>query len=67
MRGEIEKVAKFLEKPLTEEQLTQLREHLKVDNFAKNESTNFEIGKTVGMMHDNGKFVRKGAYRYMQF
>ncbi len=51
----------FLGKPLAEEQLTQLREHLKIDTFSKNASANFEIGKKVGMMHeDQGDFVRKG-------
>lgn len=67
LKGEIEKVAKFLGKPLTENQILKLREHLRVDNFAKNDSVNFEIGKKVGFMNDTElRFVRKGTYaRYL--
>ena len=59
LRGEIEKVAKFLGKSLTENELTQLKEHLKVDNFAKNESVNFEIGNKFGFFNENCRFIRK--------
>lgn len=61
LKGEIEKVTKFLGKSLTEDQILKLREHLKVDNFAKNDSVNFEIGKKVGFLNQEGQFVRKGA------
>ena len=60
MRGEIEKVAKFLDKTLSEEQITKLTEHLRFDNFEKNPSVNLEIGKKLGFMNEDGKFVRKG-------
>ncbi|KAI9555126.1 hypothetical protein GHT06_017641 [Daphnia sinensis] len=60
LRGEIEKVAKFLGKSLSEEQLTDLREHLRFDNFAKNESVNMEAAKQFGGMKMDGHFIRKG-------
>ncbi|EFX63687.1 hypothetical protein DAPPUDRAFT_231919 [Daphnia pulex] len=60
LRGEVEKVAKFLGKPLTEEKMIKLLEHLKFDNISKNESVNFEIGKKIGFMSQDGAFIRKG-------
>ena len=61
MRGEIAKVAAFLDKSLTEEELDKLTEHLKFDNFEKNESVNNESGKKFGLMNPDGKFIRKGT------
>ena len=60
MRGQIEKVANFLDKKLTEEQINQLREHLRFDNFQKNESVNNEAAKKVGAFHNDGRFIRNG-------
>ncbi|KAI9553518.1 hypothetical protein GHT06_021436 [Daphnia sinensis] len=60
LRGEIEKIAKFLGKTLTEDQLVKLTEHLRFDNFAKNETVNCEIGKEIGLMNNSGHFIRKG-------
>ena len=60
MRGEIEKVAKFLGKSLNEEQLAKLTEHLRFDNFEKNEAVNNEGAKKSGAFNLDGKFVRKG-------
>ena len=60
LRGEVEKVARFLGKPLTEENMTKLLEHLKFENISKNESVNFEIGKKIGFMNLDGAFMRKG-------
>ena len=61
MRGEIEKIAQFLDKCLTEEQLDRMTHHLRVDTFSKNETANYEVGKTNGLMNlDAGNFVRKG-------
>ena len=53
-------MAKFLDKTLSEDQLTKLTEHLRFDNFEKNPSVNLEIGKKLGIMNEEGKFVRKG-------
>lgn len=64
LRGEIQKVAKFLEKCLTEEQLDQLTEHLKFDNFEKNPSVNNEAPKKMGLLSSDGKFLRKGESPY---
>ena len=47
-------------KELTEEQLTKLTDHLRIDNFEKNESVNNESAKKMGMMSQEGKFIRKG-------
>lgn len=64
LRGEIQKVGKFLEKCLTEEQLDQLTEHLKFDNFEKNPSVNNEAPKKMGLFSADGKFLRKGESAY---
>ena len=60
MRKEIKKVAEFLNSPLSEEQLNELREHLRFDNFAKNEAVNSEMPKKFGAMNPDGHFIRKG-------
>jgi len=60
LRGEIQKLANFLEKSLTEDQLDQLTEHLKFDNFEKNPSVNNEAPKKMGLFSADGKFLRKG-------
>ena len=52
-------MAKFLGKELSGEQLTKLTEHLRFDNFSKNEAVNLEIGKELGFMNQNGNFIRK--------
>ena len=53
-------MANFLGKPVTEEQLTKLTEHLRVENFAKNPAVNFEEWSGSGYMNAGLKFVRKG-------
>ena len=64
LRGQLEKMAKFLGKDLSQDQLDRLREHLKFENIEKNESVNFEHGKKTGFMNeDQGKFIRKGIVR----
>jgi estrone sulfotransferase len=60
LRGEIVKVAAFLNQTPSDEQLDKITEHLRFDNFEKNESVNNEIGKKLGMMYPDGKFIRKG-------
>lgn len=60
LRGEIEKVAQFLGKQLTDEQLTKLTGHLQFDSFSKNEMVNCEFGKELGLMNNSGHFIRKG-------
>ncbi len=63
MRKEIEKVATFLNKPLSDEQLNELRERLRFENFAKNEAVNFETLKKFGAMDPDGHFIRKGIFQ----
>jgi len=60
LRGEIKKVADFLQKPLTEEQLDGLTEHLRIDNFAKNEAVNKKSMKNSSPFFGGGDFIRKG-------
>ena len=55
-RGEISKVSAFLNKPVTEEQLVTLLEHLNFDNFRENTSI-FEPKEEYV-----GHFIRKGIY-----
>ena len=62
MRGEIEKVATFLGKSFSDEQLGKLTEHLKFENFQKNESVNNESGKKMGAMNEDGRFIRNGGF-----
>lgn len=60
LKGEIAKVARFLGKTLTNEQLTQLTNHLHIDQFAKNKAVNYEMCKEFTFMNSSGKFIRKG-------
>jgi hypothetical protein len=64
LRGEVEKVAKFLGKSLSEEQLTKLTAHLRIDKFKQNEAVNYENYKKLGLMEQEGHFVRKGKKLY---
>ena len=59
LRGEIVKVAAFLNQSPTDEQLDKITEHLRFDNFEKNESVNNVTGKEL--MNPEGKFIRKGT------
>ena len=45
---------------MTDDQLTNLTEHLRFDSFSKNESVNCEFGKEIGIMNNTGRFIRKG-------
>lgn len=44
----IKTVAKFLDKPLTTEQVHKLEIHLRIDNFRNNRSVNNELFKELG-------------------
>ncbi|KAI5646173.1 sulfotransferase domain-containing protein [Phthorimaea operculella] len=58
----VRKVATFLNKELTEDQIARLCDHLSIENFKKNKSVNMdEIKSFSGMMTSNeDSFVRKG-------
>ncbi|KAF0303386.1 Sulfotransferase 1C2A [Amphibalanus amphitrite] len=61
LKSQIRKVAKFLGKDYSEEQVNKLAEHLHIDNFKKNPYVNMEHFKLQGVMHkDRGNFIRKG-------
>ncbi|CAK1581641.1 unnamed protein product [Parnassius mnemosyne] len=56
----VRRVAKFLGKPITEEQIKKLCEHLKIDNFRKNKAINYDNLKFTGLFNDKESFIRKG-------
>jgi len=60
LRGEIKKVADFMEKPLSDEQLDLMTQHLRFDSFSKNEAVNMETPKKMGLFNEDGNFCRKG-------
>ncbi|XP_045029307.1 sulfotransferase 1E1 isoform X1 [Daphnia magna] len=60
LRGQVEKVAQFLDKSPSEAKMALLLEHLKFDNLSKNDSVNFKTAKDLGYMNDDGTFIRKG-------
>ena len=61
LKGETAKVAAFLGKSMNEEELERLRNHLRFDNFAKNDAVNNEFGKELGIINPTGNFIRKGT------
>ena len=65
LRGQIERVATFLDKKLTEEQLIRLTEHLRIASFEKNEAVNMENASRksefMNNVEDSNKFIRKGS------
>ncbi|KAJ2950763.1 hypothetical protein O0L34_g9027 [Tuta absoluta] len=61
LKGVAKRVAKFFGKSFTEDQLDQLCEYLKFENFQNNSSVNFEDQKGVLFNAKSGKpMVRKG-------
>ncbi|KAF0288786.1 Sulfotransferase family cytosolic 1B member 1 [Amphibalanus amphitrite] len=60
LRAQLRKVAAFLGKSYSEEQIDKLASHLHIDNFKKNPYVNMEKS-THGMVNkDQGSFIRKG-------
>ena len=55
------KIATFLGKSLTDEQLTKLTEHLGFNKMKNNAAVNNEIGKEFGILKQKGHFIRKGT------
>lgn len=59
--GTIRKVAKFLDKGLTEEQVAKLTEYLSIENFRHNKSVNMHELKEVNICSAREEaFVRNG-------
>lgn len=63
LKSEIRRLAKFLNKELTEEQLDKLTEHSRIDKFQKNEAVNYSAEIKAGMANEGHQFVRKGMIR----
>lgn len=61
LEGQIKKVAHFLGKSLTDEQLAKLVHHLTFENLSKNSAVNKEDGKKHGVFNADGNFMRKGT------
>ena len=58
LKSQIRKVAAFLGKSYSDEQINMLASHLHIDNFKKNPHVNKE---SMSMVHkDRGNFIRKG-------
>jgi len=57
----VEKIANFIGKALSKEQLSGLVNHLRFDAMAKNEAVNGESLKLVGVVNEEGHFIRKGS------
>ncbi|KOB66852.1 Retinol dehydratase [Operophtera brumata] len=56
----IRRVAKFLGKELTHEQMDRLSDHLSFANFRNNKSVNYEDMREIGFLDANETFMRKG-------
>ncbi|XP_050678546.1 sulfotransferase 1E1-like isoform X1 [Leptidea sinapis] len=60
LRGNVQRVAEFFGKSLTNEQLNELSEHLTFDNFKKNKAVNLEEMSEKGIFTKDGAFIRQG-------
>ncbi|CAH0406364.1 unnamed protein product [Chilo suppressalis] len=56
----IKRVAAFLGKTVTDEQLSRLSNHLSFDNFKKNKSVNMDALKDFVFVNKDKSFIRKG-------
>ncbi|KAI5632736.1 sulfotransferase domain-containing protein [Phthorimaea operculella] len=57
----VRKVAKFLNKEYTDEQIAGLCDHLSIDSFKKNKSVNYDVMKELGILIPGEQsFIRKG-------
>ncbi|CAB3235052.1 unnamed protein product [Arctia plantaginis] len=56
----IRRVADFLGKDITEDQVTSLCDHLNFENFKKNDAVNFEYIKGLGVFTQEEDFIRRG-------
>ncbi len=60
LRGELKKLAAFMGKTVTDQQLERLAAHLGFESFSKNDAVNYEAGRSAGIMNPGGRFCRKG-------
>lgn len=62
----VRRVAKFLDKNFTDDELAKLCEHLSIENFKNNKSVNYDVMKELGISVSGEQgFIRKGTYVYM--
>ncbi|XP_014215952.1 sulfotransferase family cytosolic 1B member 1-like [Copidosoma floridanum] len=61
LRDVIERVAKFLGKAYSMEQVDRLVDHLSIDNFRKNLMVNTQELKDCGIVRKESEFVRRGV------
>lgn len=61
MKGEVKKLAKFLEKNISEDQIDAIVRHCTFASMSKNISTNYtDVGDTGAFDFKVAKFMRKG-------
>jgi len=61
LRSQIHRVAEFLGKSYSDDQVDKLASHLHIDNFKNNPFVNMEQFRGTEAMHnDRGSFIRKG-------
>lgn len=61
----VRKVSQFLGKPMTEDEVMKMANHLHIDNFRKNPSTNLDAENLPGMrVGGEPGFIRKGKISY---
>ncbi|KAG6448317.1 hypothetical protein O3G_MSEX005456 [Manduca sexta] len=56
----IRRIAKFLGKEPSEEQILGLCDHMKIDNFKNNKAVNFEDMRVCGLLAEGERFIRQG-------
>lgn len=62
---EIKRMAAFLNKTLTEDQIEKLVDHVKVEKFSKNESVNMAREIKAGLGNEGYTFIRKGMFIFI--
>lgn len=62
LQASIRRVADFLGKSLTSEEIKRLSDHLSFKNLKNNKSVNQESLREYGMLESNECFIRKGQY-----
>ncbi|KAG6448316.1 hypothetical protein O3G_MSEX005437 [Manduca sexta] len=56
----IRRIAKFLGKEPSEEQILGLCDHMKIDNFKNNKAVNLEDMRVLGLLSEGEQFIRRG-------
>ncbi|KAF0304822.1 Sulfotransferase 1C4 [Amphibalanus amphitrite] len=61
LRGQIRRLAAFLDRPCSDSDVERLAEYLHIDNFRKNPWRSEDFGKQAGMVNEGaGEFIRTG-------